>query len=231
MNELEIIFKDPFLVAINKPHGLMAHKSFMSANTNEFALQKLRNQLNQKVYPVHRLDRKTSGVMLFALSPEINASVQKQFREEHVHKEYLAICRGFFHSQELHYPLTNDAGKTQDAHTIFQCLEQTEINLPFGKFPTSRYSLVRVTPTTGRYHQIRKHCAHLRHPIIGDRPHGCNKQNKLFKHHFSMDKMMLHASLLEITHPIDGKKLVLKATPSKVFLNTLQTLDFTTFTF
>jgi len=212
MPMLEIIFQDEHLVIINKPHGLLVHRSKIATNTDVYALQLLRDQIGKKVYPVHRLDRKTSGVLIFALSPEVNSLMQKQFAANQVSKIYQAIIRGYTpESGTIDYALTNDNGKTQDAVTNFKTLQQTEIEVAHGKFTTSRYSLIEIHPQTGRFHQIRKHFAHLRHPIIGDRPHGCNKQNKLFKEQWNMITMMLHANRIEFNHPITNEPMLINA--------------------
>ncbi|MCG8581888.1 MAG: pseudouridine synthase, partial [Bacteroidales bacterium] len=127
-------------------------------------------------------------------------------------------------SIELDYALTNDRGKTQDAITQFKTIKRSELPIPFGKFSTSRYSLIEVCPKTGRVHQIRKHLNHLRHPIIGDRPHGCNKQNRLFKERWNMTTMLLHAQQLELLHPVTKEQLVLKARPFEEFNRMLHDL-------
>jgi len=215
---LEILFQDEHLIAINKPHGLLVHRTKIARDVDEFAMQLLRDQIEQKVYPVHRLDRKTSGVLLFALSPEINTVLQKQFMNKEVEKKYLAIVRGHTESKvTIDYPLTNEEGKTQEAITHFKTLSTTECNFPSGKFATSRYSLIEISPETGRFHQIRKHLAHLRHPIIGDRPHGCNKQYKIFLERFQMNTMLLHAKELLVNHPVSHEVVQIKATVSKEF--------------
>ncbi|WKN45578.1 pseudouridine synthase [Tunicatimonas pelagia] len=209
---LPIIYQDLDLVAINKPHGLLVHRSRIARDAQEFALQLLRDQLGQTVYPVHRIDRKTGGVLLFALSPEVLSALQTQFRENTIDKQYLAIVRGY--ADELggiDYALENDRGKVQEAFTQYKTLAQTELNVPFGKHATSRYSLVLVKPQTGRYHQIRKHFKHIFHPIIGDRPHGCNKQNRLFKERWQMNTMLLHAASLTFIHPISSEQILIKA--------------------
>lgn len=212
MEPLEIIYQDEYLVAINKPNGLLVHRTWIAAQENIFAVQLLRDQLGQRVHPVHRLDRKTSGVLLFAFDGEVTAALQAAFMENKVKKKYLAIVRGYFPGEvQLDYPLTNDRGKKQEAVTSFKLLKRTEIPLPFGKHQTSRYSLVEASPQTGRQHQIRKHCAHLNYPIIGDRPHGCNKQNRLFKEQWNMTTMMLHAHQLDLVHPVTGVPLQLTA--------------------
>lgn len=215
---LEIIYQDEYFVAINKPHNLLVHRSPIAADVEVFALQLLRDQLNQFVYPVHRLDRKTAGILLFGLDKNTTRLLQKGIEDNSSIKQYLAIVRGHFPSQLIvDYPLTNDSGKKQEALTKFVLVQQSEIEIPLGLHPTSRYSLIQAFPKTGRMHQIRKHCNHLRHPIIGDRPHGCNKQNKLFKERWDMTTMMLHAQSLELKHPISNVELKLKASLSEEF--------------
>lgn len=209
---LKIIYQDEYLVAINKPHGLAVHRSEYVGNADVFAVQELRNQIGQFVYPCHRIDRKTSGVLLFALDTEVNALIQKQFAENKVKKKYLAIVRGYTNDSGLiDYPLTNEKWKTQDAVTGYKTIQRAEAEIPFGKFKTSRYSLVEAYPQTGRLHQIRKHFAHILHPIIGDRPHGCNKQNKMFKEKFEMTTMMLHAAEIVFNHPVTKKEIIINA--------------------
>ncbi len=218
MESLEIIYRDEHFVAINKPNGLLVHRTYIAAKEDVFAMQLLRDQIGQRVYTVHRLDRKTSGVLLFALSKEVAALLQEAFVSKTIEKKYLAIVRGYFPGDlELDYPLTNDRGKKQNAETRFKLIKTTEVPIPFGKHQTSRYSLIEAYPQTGRQHQIRKHCAHLNHPIIGDRPHGCNKQNRLFKERWGMTKMMLHAAQVKLVHPVAETPLVIKAEVSEEF--------------
>ena len=209
---LEILFEDEDFVAINKPHGLLVHKSSIAADTSEFALQLLRDQIGKKVYPAHRLDRKTAGVLLFSLNKEMDSAIQTAFSQNLIKKEYLAVLRGHTDPEgTIDYPLKKENGTIQEALTNYQTLATTEIDLPFGKFPTSRYSLVLAKPETGRMHQLRRHFAHIFHPIIGDRPHGCNKQNKLWKETFQHDTMLLHAKSLTFTHPKTQENIFIQA--------------------
>ncbi|MCE7992300.1 MAG: pseudouridylate synthase [Roseivirga sp.] len=227
---LEILYQDESLVAINKPHGLLVHRSPIATNADTFAVQELRNQLDRHVYPVHRLDRKTSGVLLFALDTDTLRHMQQVFSERKIQKDYIAIVRGYTEDGgTIDYALTNDKGKEQDAVTHYQTLERTEIAVPFGKHPTSRYSLVAVKPETGRMHQIRKHFAHILHPIIGDRPHGCNKQNRLFKEKWEMTTMLLHAGQLRFNHPADQDEVVIKAAFQSEFRRSINLLGFERF--
>lgn len=222
---LDIIFRDEHLIAINKPHGLLVHKSFIAGDADEFAVQLLRDQIGQRVYPVHRLDRKTGGVLLFALSPEVNSLMQQQFADRKTEKVYLAVVRGFPpDSGEIDYPLKKENGEMQDAVTTYETLAKAEIPVPFGKHATSRYAMVKLMPHTGRFHQLRKHMAHIFHPIIGDRPHGCNKQNKLWKEKFGMTTMLLHAASLKFDHPATGEKVNISADLQESFLRVKEML-------
>lgn len=227
---LDILYQDEYLIAVNKPHGLLVHRSGIAADTTTFALQLLRNQICRSVYPSHRLDRKTSGVLLFALDKETDRLSQQLFYDKKVTKKYLAIVRG--HTGEkgtIDYPLKKENGTLQEAVTHYKTLSQSEIGVASGKFSTSRYSLIEATPETGRMHQIRKHFAHIFHPILGDRPHGCNKQNKLWKEHFDMDTMMLHARSLSFVHPHTHQTLHIVAEPQPEFLRVLGLLSITQF--
>lgn len=223
---LEILYRDEHLIAINKPHGLLVHRSSIAADTSEFALQLLRDQIHQKVYPAHRLDRKTSGILLFSLDKETDQLIQPMFANKQMDKKYLAILRGFCPAEgTIDYPLLKDNGTSQDATTHYRMLHQAEIDVPQGKFATSRYSLVEANPETGRMHQLRRHFAHIFHPIIGDRPHGCNKQNKLWKDRFDMDTMMLHASTLSFKHPKSNLEINIKAGLQPEFNRVLNILN------
>jgi len=209
---LEVLFQDEHLIAINKPHGLLVHRSPIARDAEEFALQLLRDQIKQWVNPVHRIDRKTGGILLFALNKEVEIAMHQQFAENKVEKKYLAIVRGFTpDKEEIDYPLRKENGVLQDAFTSYVTLKRAEIEVPFGGHPSSRYSLVEASPTTGRMHQLRKHFGHIFHPIIGDRPHGCNKQNRFFKETWGMTTMLLHASYQSFMHPATGNKIEIKA--------------------
>jgi tRNA pseudouridine65 synthase len=215
---LEIVYQDDHIIAINKPHGLLVHRSSIANDAKEFALQLLRDQVGRHVSPVHRLDRKTGGLLLFAFEKDVEIALHQQFQNGQVLKKYLAVLRG--HSpdqQEIDYPLAKENGTIQEAFTSFVTLKRAELDIPFGKHETSRYSLVEATPTTGRMHQLRRHFAHIFYPIIGDRKHGCNKQNRFFKEQWDMTTMLLHASELTFKHPVTSETVALTAGISDEF--------------
>lgn len=225
--QLEVLFEDEFLIAVHKPNGLLVHRTKLARDADEFALQLLRDQIDQKVFPAHRLDRKTSGVLLFSKDEGTNRLMQTKFMDQQVSKTYKAIVRGWTEAEgTIDYALTNEKGKQQDAITHYTTLERSEIDLPNGKFSTARFSLLELKPETGRMHQLRKHLAHIFHPIIGDRPHGCNKQNKLFKEHFSMMEMLLHAEKLEFKHPRTEEGIIIQSSIKDEFRRMLKELKF-----
>jgi tRNA pseudouridine65 synthase len=215
---LEIVYQDDYLIAINKPHGLLVHRSRIANDATEFALQILRDQVGRFVSPVHRLDRKTSGLLLFAFEKEVEIAMHQQFQNGEVKKKYLAVLRGHAPDQlDIDYPLLKENGAMQEAFTSFVTLKRAELDIPFGKHQTSRYSLVEAEPTTGRMHQLRRHFAHIFYPIIGDRKHGCNKQNKFFKEQWEMTTMLLHASELAFIHPVTKQEIKLKCSVQSEF--------------
>lgn len=236
---LTILYQDDYLVAIDKPAGLFVHRSFMDRDEIYFALQLVRDQIGKYVYPVHRLDRPTSGVLLFALSKEVAQKLNEAFAkksngdgtieingESELTKTYYALVRGHLPLTEqtelIDYALKEKLDKlgdknvsrnkeAQSAQTYYQVIKQASLPVAVGKFDSVRYSLVKVLPVTGRRHQIRRHLAHLRYPILGDINYGDNKQNPFFIQHFGFKRLMLIAKSLCFIHPITKKKLVISA--------------------
>lgn len=220
---LNIVYQDEYLVAVDKPSGMLVHRSFLDKHETVFVMQTLRDQINQHVFPVHRLDRPTSGVLLFALSADVARLLGQQQEQQLWRKYYLAVVRGFLmQGGELDYPLKEELDKIADkfsrddkapqqAVSRYQPLHQIELPIPVSKYPAARYSLVALQPLTGRKHQLRRHLAHLRHPIVGDTSHGDGKHNALFKQHFNCRRLMLVAKQLQLPHPVTGEPLCLSA--------------------
>ncbi|WNC69839.1 tRNA pseudouridine(65) synthase TruC [Thalassotalea nanhaiensis] len=220
---LTILYQDEYLVAINKPSGLFVHRSFMDRDEKYFALQLVRDMVGQYVYPLHRLDRPTSGVLLFGLSEDIARKMGQAFTDKTIKKTYYAITRGFLEGEgQVDYPLKEKLDKlgdkfvsqdkpAQEAVTDYKSISTASLPIALGKFPSVRYSLVQLKPHTGRRHQIRRHLAHLRHPIIGDINYGDNKQNPFFGEHFGFKRLMLHAQKLQFSHPITQQDVCITA--------------------
>jgi tRNA pseudouridine65 synthase len=204
---LEIIYQDEQYVAINKPNGLLVHRTRIAEEAKTFALQLLRDQLGHRVYPLHRLDRPTSGILLFGLHKEAAQLLMPAFESREVEKTYLAIVRGYAPEKgTIDYPLKEEKYKEpQQAITYFQRLATIELPIHVNRYPTSRYSLVEVKPLTGRMHQIRKHFAHIRHYIVGDKKHGDWRHNQMFREKLSSPYMKLHAWKLSFVQPFSGE--------------------------
>lgn len=229
---LEILYRDEYIVAINKPSGMLVHRSEIDRHETRFVLQLLRNQLNQRVYPVHRLDKPTSGVLVFALSSEIASAMVKQWQQRAVDKRYLAIVRGYMPEfVHLDYAMRPPVDKyarnevekpPQEAITDFRLLDTIEIPVAIDKYPQSRYSLVEAIPKTGRKHQIRRHLKHLSHPIIGDARYGKGRHSRYFRDHLDSGRLLLHAWQLEILHPVSGEAMSFTASLDPVFTHLIQ---------
>lgn len=227
---MQVLFEDDDIIAINKPNGMFVHRTALDPLATEFVIQIVRDMIGHWVYPVHRLDRKTSGVLILAKNQEIQSILNEYFRDREVDKVYYAIARGYTDDEgSIDYAIENDRGKVQEALTHYKTIERAEINISSGKFPTSRYSLVEVKPETGRQHQIRKHLSHIFHPIVGDRPHGCNKQNRFFLEHFNMGSMMLHAASISFEHPVSKETTKVNAPIFGEFERMINELGFQSF--
>lgn len=223
---LDILFQDKHLVAINKPSGLLVHRSEIDRHETRFALQLLRDQLGQHVYPVHRLDKPTSGILVFALSSAIAQQLGQLFTTHQLQKSYLAVVRGYCDGEgTIDHPLKEDPDKfadTQDkpaqpAITHYKHLASIELPFCVDKYPHSRYSLVECKPLTGRKHQIRRHLKHINHPIIGDAKHGKGRHNRLFQEKLGVNRLLLAATELEFMHPSTQQNLRLSAPLDNVF--------------
>ena len=230
---MEILFLDYHLVAMAKPAGLLVHRSAVDRRETASALQLTRDRIGRRVYPVHRLDRPTSGVLLFALSPETATVLGAAFSNRQVVKRYLAVVRGIVPEKGvIDHPLVEEpdrkvdrlarSGKeAQEAVTSFRLLATAEIPLPSGRHATSRYSLVEARPLTGRKHQIRRHCKHLHHPVIGDTTHGAGFHNRRFRDDFGCPRLLLHALALTVPHPVTRESLTITAPPDEEFSSLL----------
>ncbi len=224
---LDILYRDERLVAINKPAGLLVHRSPIDRHETRFALQLLRDQLGQRVYPLHRLDKPTSGVLLFALDPDSARLAGTAFDRGEVEKRYLAVVRGIAAEQgeiDHAYVDKDEGGPSRPALTRFRRLATVELPLAVGRYPSSRYSLLEVQPLTGRRHQIRRHLKHISHPLIGDTSWGKGEHNRLFREHFHCSRLLLHAMELCLPHPADGGRLRLRAPLDAPFAGVIEAL-------
>ncbi len=216
---LRILYQDDDYVAIHKPSGLLVHRSPIDKLETRFAVQLLRDQIGQRVYPCHRLDKPTSGVLLFALGREALQAANLVFAEHKVRKEYLALVRGWLDGEgEIDHPLKGvneggelrGGGEAQEAATHYKCRQLYELPESSGMYPTSRYTLVELSPLTGRTHQLRRHMKHLSHHMIGDTRYGDGQQNRFFRWRFDCHRLLLLAESLSFVHPRTSRELSLE---------------------
>lgn len=224
---LPILYCDDFIVAVNKPSGLLVHRSTIDKQETRFAVQTLRNQLARRVYPVHRLDKPTSGVLLFTFHSEITQQISQYWHT--VEKRYLTIARGSVSALTLNHAIRRidhrGREKRQAAETIFEPLATAKLPISFGnrtnEFSDTTFSLLEAVPKTGRRHQIRKHLKHLSHPIVGDTRYGRGEINRYFRQAYQVNRLLLHCHVMYLPHPITGKLLTLHAPLDSTWLRIL----------
>lgn len=233
---LPILYQDDCLVAVHKPAGLLVHRSPLAAHDERFAVQLVRDQIGRRVHPAHRLDRGTSGVLVFALDRDTAARLGNAFETRQVGKRYLAVVRGHPAAAGLiDHPLARrydeaeriPAGASdapQSALTRYRRLATAELPYAVDRYPTSRYALLELNPETGRRHQLRRHLKHVAHPIIGDATYGKGRHNRLFREVFGSGRLLLACVELTLAHPHSGAPLVLRAAPDGDFAAVLDRL-------
>lgn len=233
---LPILYRDAHIVVVDKPSGLLVHRSEVDRHETRFAIQILRDQIGQWVWPAHRLDRGTSGALLFALSSEMASRLGQQFEAGSVGKRYWAVVRGIPPADgRIDHPLARlrerhefigerSSQEAQTALTHFRKLAEVELPFAVDRYPTSRYALLELNPQTGRQHQLRRHLKHFSHPIIGDATYGKGRHNRFFAEQFGCHRMLLACVQLEFNHPIDARRLQTKAPVSGEFAATLAQL-------
>ena len=203
---MRILHQDAELVAVDKPAGLLVHPSALDAHEAVTALALLREQLGEPVWPLHRLDKPTSGVLLFARTREAAGAWGAAFEAGQVRKRYLALVRGWpAESGEIDQPLARDPERPSAGQERIAALTRYRrlavFEWPFSaepRHPTSRYALVEIEPLTGRRHQIRRHFKHIAHPLVGDTTHGKSTHNRAVAAWLGMSRLWLHALRIEL---------------------------------
>jgi tRNA pseudouridine65 synthase len=232
---LPILYQDDYYIAIYKPAGLLVHRTKLARGVRQAAMQQLRDQIGQRVTPVHRLDRPTAGVLLFALSQEADVAMKRLFEERTVQKSYWAVVRGWLEppTGRIDYPLRLprehlDPSEREGyeelerlpAITDYAQMSQTELPVPIRPYETARYALVKLCPQTGRTHQLRRHMAHLAHPIIGDTKYGDTQHNLFLREEMGlgMPRLLLTAVALSFTHPFTQQPITIQTLPDADFV-------------
>ena len=213
-SQLPVLYADDALVVVGKPAGLMVHDSALARGETDFAADRLREQFGRPILLVHRLDRATSGCLLLAFDRDTASALGKTLMARGFEKDYLAVCRGWPAQERfsIDHPLDGGPGKPQKkpAVTEFERLATCELDMPSAGFATSRYALLRASPQTGRFRQIRRHLKHASHHLIGDTSHGDGRHNLAFRR-FGIHRMLLHAQRLAFVHPLTGARIDARA--------------------
>jgi tRNA pseudouridine65 synthase len=204
---LPILYRDERLVVVDKPSGLLVHRSPIDRHETRFALQLLRDQLGQRVYTIHRLDKGTSGAIAFGLDQDTAREYSALFAQREVVKTYVALVRGWPEAEGvIERPLAaveDERSGTQDmrpreAQTAYRRIATFELPVRVDRYPTSRYALVELNPHTGRRHQLRRHLSGASHPIVGDSTYGKGVHNRLFRELFGVQRLLLACTRLEL---------------------------------
>ena len=216
---LEIIYQDNYCLLVTKPNNVLVHHAHHSRNKieEESLIQLIENQFGKRYYPIHRLDRKTSGIILLASKREYVASFQALFTNNEIQKIYYGVVRGF--SQEhliIDSPVKGrDALVYKDAETQLKLLDKITLEIPVKPYKSSRYSLVELKPKTGRMHQLRIHMNKVSTPLINDAKYGDKNHDLMYAEQFGWRNLFLHAGSLEFIQPFTNQKLTLKSSFSE----------------
>lgn len=228
---LEVIHEDEYCIVITKPNDVVVHHAYHSRNVREedSLLQLLDQQFERKFYPVHRLDRRTSGIILLTKETQFVAKFQELFTNNEITKKYLGVVRGFAPDTKIiDSPVKGKDSKVhKDAETHLKTLKNVTLNVPVKPYDTSRYSLVELTPKTGRLHQLRIHMNKISHPLIGDGKYGDKNHNAMYEENFNWTNLFLHARSLEFIHPFSNEKLYLESNLPKNWINLFEEFHWT----
>jgi len=217
---LDILYRDDYLAIVHKPAGWLVHRTPLDKGETRFVLQTLRDQIGQHVWPVHRLDKGTSGVLVFALSAEVARTLGLAFESgDGLQKTYRALVRGWPEAQGLiDHPLKRmpddmrtEREEVQPAQTRYATLRRGELPIAQSGFASLRWAEVQLQPLTGRRHQLRRHMKHIAHPILGDATHGKGPLNRAVAEHMGLQRLWLHALNLALPHPVSGQALTITA--------------------
>ncbi|WP_299667179.1 pseudouridine synthase [uncultured Polaribacter sp.] len=212
---IEVIFEDEYILCVIKPNNMLVHHAFHSRNVGDETslLQFIEAEKGIKVYPIHRLDRKTSGIILLSKEKSYVSKFQELFTNKEIEKTYFGVIRGFSpETKIIDSPVKGrDANVHKEALTHLKTLAQVLLDVPVKPYDSSRYSLVEMKPKTGRMHQLRVHTNKISHPLIGDAKYGDKNHDLMYAEKFGWKNLFLHAGKLEFIHPFSLEKLVLTA--------------------
>jgi len=232
---LAIIYEDEHLICVYKPAKLLVHRSPIDRHETRFLVQLLRDQIGQTVFPIHRLDKPTAGLLLLGKSSQAASLIQAQIQAQTIEKEYLAIVRGTpVQSLFIDHPVKAHKDKysqkkddPKPAQTSLSCLSTTRFPIQVDpRYTEARYALVKLSPHTGRRHQLRYHMKHIAHPIIGDSKYGKSLHNRFFETRLEQRRLYLCANALSFIHPFEQQPVKLKVQPDEEFMRAIDFCQF-----
>lgn len=226
---IEIIYQDEYCIVVTKPNNVLVHHAHHSRNKSDedSLLQLLEQQLQGKYYPIHRLDRKTSGIILLATKTEYVSKFQELFTNHEIQKTYYGLVRGFApETKIIDSPVKGrDADVYKEAETHLKLLNKITLDIPVKPYDSSRYSLVELYPKTGRLHQLRIHMNKISHPLINDAKYGDKNHDIMYEESFGWTNLFLHAGSLAFVHPFTKETLNLKATFPNEWIQLFERFD------
>ena len=218
VEDIAVLFRDESLAVVHKPTGMLVHRGMGADRDEVFLLQAVRERLGTFVHPVHRLDRPTSGLVVFALDSPTAREMQRLWQAGAVRKRYRAVVRGWMpapdgiHDEALDDP---DSGILQEARTAWKEVDRCEVPWPSAGHPSRRLALLELEPLTGRYHQLRRHLSRLAHPVAGDTTHGCRHLNHELETRLGWWRLLLFAEELSFPHPHSGAPMAFRDDPAR----------------
>ncbi len=229
---LTIIYEDDYIICINKPNNIVVHHAHHSrfVADEDSLLQLLYKQFEKKFYPIHRLDRRTSGIILLAKKTKYVSKFQTLFTENNIQKTYFGVVRGHAPTIKIiDSPVKGKDGKVyKDAETHLHTKNNIVLDIPVKPYDSSRYSLVELHPKTGRLHQLRIHTLKISHPLIGDTKYGDKNHNVMFAENFNWSNLFLHAHSLKFKHPFSNEELHLIANFPSDWISLLEKFNWKT---
>lgn len=211
---LNILYQDEWLVAVDKPAGHLVHPADKPQDDDLVTMKILRDQIGRLVYNIHRIDRPTTGVLLFSIDHEVTRHLHHALEQHEMQKSYLAIASGTPETNQwqCHEAIQkNENTPAREAHTSFILLKKTIVN-------GQPLALISATPHTGRFHQIRRHLLHADLPIIGDyRYAGIDQSDRMGKLLGTGTRMLLQSKSITFDHPVTGESICIEAPADPLF--------------